>query len=151
MFAGEPTRYGDFIARRLSRWTWRLATRATHLPQLRDSWSRPSDELAASSQSAALEALVDLHTFDPGRLAGLASRAGAVDVRTRTEELTASWFGWPIRTFEAAVNPERLGWRYAMFAYNTWLRLMEIDTRVLSRVVPPQFFYNVLLTGRRPL
>jgi hypothetical protein len=25
-----------------------------------------------------------------------------------TEELTASWFGWPVRTFEAAVRPGAL-------------------------------------------
>ena len=40
-----------------------------------------------------------------------AMRAGAVDVRTVTEELTAALLGWPVRTFEAAVQPgaARLG------------------------------------------
>lgn len=145
VFAGEPTRYGDAVARRLSRVTWEASTRL-----LPSSWRRPSDELARSSADAALEAVVDLHTFDPGGLARMALRAGAADVRIRTEELTAAWFGWPVRTFEAAVRPERLGWPWATFAYTGWRRLMALDSRVLARVVPADLFYNVLVTGRRP-
>lgn len=149
VFAGEPTKLGDWYARRLGRVTWEATTRVTHLPMLRDRWSRPRSELAESSRAAALEAVVDIHTFDPRELAGTAIRAGAVDVRTVTEELTAAFFGWPVRTFEAAVNPERLGWGWSRFAYRSWLRLSAVD-RVLSRVVPQQAFYNVLVTGTRP-
>lgn len=149
VFAGEPTRHGDAIARRLSRLTWAATTRATRLPGLRG-WARPPDELAASSAAAALEAVVDLHTFDPERLARTAMRAGAVEVGTRTDELTASWFGWPVRTFEAAVAPGRLGWGWATFAYRSWLRLSALDERVLAAVVPARFFYNVSVTGTRP-
>ena len=56
-----------------------------------------------------------------------------------------------MRTFEAAVNPERLGWGWSMFAYRSWLRLSAVD-RLLTRahVVPPRFFYNVALTGLAP-
>jgi SAM-dependent methyltransferase len=150
VFAGEPTEHGDWVARRLSRLTWWGATRATRLPLLRDSWARPRAELAASSHAARLEAVVDLHTFDPAGLARVALRAGAIDVRTVTEELTASWFGWPVRTFECAVNPERLGLRWAMFAYRGWQRLSWLDERVLDHVVPDQLFYNVCLTGDKP-
>ncbi|MDX6286983.1 MAG: hypothetical protein QOG53_2468 [Frankiales bacterium] len=145
VFAGEPTRWGDAIARRLSRWTWKATTR--FLPA---DLKRPPDELKASSEAAALEALVDQHTFVPADLARLAVRAGAVDVHTVTEELTASWVGWPIRTVEYAVTPDRLGWKWAMFAYNTWRRLSALDRHVLSRVVPAGLFYNVLITGTRP-
>jgi len=145
VFAGEPTRYGDVIARRLSRLTWETSTRL-----LPTSWRRPEPELARSSADAALEAVVDLHTFDPGQLARMALRAGAVDVATRTEELTASWFGWPARTFECAVRPERLGAPWALFAYTTWQRLMALDSAVLRRIVPAPLFYNVLLTGLKP-
>src|SRR6185503_12744265 len=149
VFAGEPTRYGDFVARRLSRLTWWAATRATRLPWLQD-WSRPQAELDASSRAAALEAVVDLHTFDPAELRGLAERAGAVAVDSRTDELTAAWFGWPVRTFEAAVPPGRLGLGWAMFAYRNWQRLHALDSAVLSRVVPAALFYNVELTGTKP-
>jgi len=146
---GEPTRYGDYVARRLSRATWWAATRATRLPLLRDRWARPQEDLDESSRAAALEAVVDLHTFDPDALARTVERAGAADVRTITEELTAAWFGWPVRTFEYAVNPDRLGWRWAMFAYHGWRRLSAVD-RVLAKVVPAELFYNVSVTGVRP-
>ncbi len=151
VFAGEPTARGDAVARRLSRLTWWAATRVTRLPPLRERWARSPRELSESSAAAALEAVVDLHTFDPDALARTALRAGAVDVHTVTEELTASWFGWPVRTVEAAVRPGALGWNWALFAYKGWLALSALDDKVLSRVVPDELFYNVSLTGTKPV
>ncbi|PZF81619.1 class I SAM-dependent methyltransferase [Jiangella anatolica] len=149
VICGEPTKYGDKVARALSRATWWATTRATHLPGLRSSWARPQEELDESSRAAALESVVDLHTFDPGELTMLVTRAGFTHTRAVTEELTAAWFGWPVRTFEHAVNPDRLGWGWAMFAYKSWLRLSAAD-RVLARVVPRELFYNVSVTALRP-
>jgi ubiquinone/menaquinone biosynthesis C-methylase UbiE len=150
VICGEPTRYGDFVARRLSRATWWLATRLTSLPPLRQRWLRPSAELDESSRAAALEAVVDLHTFDPRGLAATVERAGFRHVRTVTEELTAAWFGWPVRTFEAAVPADRLGWGWRMFAFRSWLALSRVD-RALAHVVPASLFYNVSVTGVKPL
>ena len=150
VFAGEPTEKGDWVARRLSRLTWWAAKKVTHLPPLQEKWARPVAELEESSRAAALESVVDIHTFDPDRLAALALRAGAIDVRTVTEELTASWFGWPVRTFEAAVKPGALGWNWAMFAYKGWLRLSWLDENVMSKIVPDELFYNVCITGTKP-
>jgi ubiquinone/menaquinone biosynthesis C-methylase UbiE len=146
---GEPTQYGDLIARRLSQATWWAATRVTRLPGLRRRWARSAAELTESSKAAALEAVVDLHTFDPDSLARTVQRAGGVEVKTTTEELTAAWFGWPVRTLEHALSRDRLGWRWAMFAYHGWLRLSALD-RVLAKVVPDEFFYNVSVTAVRP-
>jgi ubiquinone/menaquinone biosynthesis C-methylase UbiE len=148
VFAGEPTRYGDVVARRLSRLTWWATARVTRLPGL-SAWRRPRQELDESSRAAALEWVVDLHTFAPAALRRLAIAAGAVDVAVRTEELTAAWFGWPVRTFEAAVPPDKLGWDWAVFAYHGWLRLSALDRR-LARVVPAGLFYNALVTGVKP-
>ena len=61
----------------------------TKLPSL-SAWRRPQEELDESSRAAVLEAVVDLHTFDPDTLARTALRAGAVDVHTVTEELLAA-------------------------------------------------------------
>jgi ubiquinone/menaquinone biosynthesis C-methylase UbiE len=149
VIAGEPTRVGDWYARGLGRITWRATTFLTRLPPLRDRWARPIEELDESSHAAALEAVVDLHTFEPAQLARLAMRAGAVEVRTHTEELTAAFLGWPVRTFEAAVRDGVLGWGWAMFAYRSWQRLSAVD-RMLARVVPDRFFYNVGVTGTKP-
>jgi ubiquinone/menaquinone biosynthesis C-methylase UbiE len=148
VFAGEPTRHGDFIARRLSRFTWWATTRATRLPALA-AWRRPQEELDESSRAAALESVVDIHTFPPAELAATARRAGAVGVKVTTAELTAAWFGWPVRTFECAVPKGKLGMRWANFAVRTWQRLSAVD-RVLERVVPKGLFYNAEITGLKP-
>lgn len=149
VIAGEPTRVGDWYARWLGRVTWKVTTTLTRLPPLRGTWAREQAELDESSRAAALEAVVDLHTFDPDELARTALRAGAVDVETTTEELTAALLGWPVRTFEAAVKPGALGWGWARFAYGSWKRLSALDRR-LSAVVPDALFYNVGITGVKP-
>ena len=149
VIAGEPTTVGDWYARQLGRVTWKATTAITHLPPLRDAWAKDREALDESSRAAALEAVVDLHTFDPQALARTAFRAGAVGVRTKTEELTAAFLGWPVRTFEAAVKPGALGWGWARFAYGSWKRLSAVD-RVLARAVPARFFYNVGITGVKP-
>jgi ubiquinone/menaquinone biosynthesis C-methylase UbiE len=150
VFCGEPTQKGDFVARALSRLTWWTSTRITKLPPFADKWARPEHELNASSREAALESVVDIHTFDPDQLARVALRNGSVDVATVTEELTASWFGWPVRTFESSVKSDALGWGWANFAFGTWKKLESLDRNVLSKVVPDEFFYNVCITGVAP-
>jgi ubiquinone/menaquinone biosynthesis C-methylase UbiE len=147
VFAGEPTRHGDYVARRLSRLTWWATTNVTKMPALAD-WRRPQPQLDEASRVAALEAVVDLHTFPPAELAATARRAGAGAVRVTTTELLAAWFGWPVRTFECAVPREKLGLRWATFALNGWVRLSAVD-RVLEHVVPKGLFYNAEITGRK--
>jgi SAM-dependent methyltransferase len=149
VFAGDPTRIGDWYARRLGRLTWWATTRATRLPGL-GSWRKPQEQLDESSAAAALEAVVDLHTFVPSELRDTARRAGAARVEVKTEELTAAVFGWPVRTFEAAVPEGKLGWGWGMVAYRTWQALSAVDSGVLRHVLPRDLFYNVLVTGVKP-
>lgn len=149
VIAGEPTTIGNWYARHLGRATWETATRVSRLPLLRGTWAREQAELDESSRAAALEAVVDLHTFDPKDLAETARRAGAEDVGTATEELTAAFVGWPVRTFEYAVRRDALGFGWARFAYGSWRRLMKVDA-VLGVLVPQKFFYNVGVTGVKP-
>jgi ubiquinone/menaquinone biosynthesis C-methylase UbiE len=148
VFAGEPTRHGDYVARRLSRFTWWATTNVTKLAAL-SAWRRPQQELDESSRAAALEAVVDIHTFVPSELAALAERNGAERVHVTTSELLASWFGWPVRTFECAVPKAKLGMRWANFALKGWTRLSAVDG-VLERVVPKGLFYNAEITGLKP-
>ncbi len=149
VFAGEPTKIGDRYARKLGQFTWWLTTNVTKLGPL-SAWRRPQSELDESSRAAALEAIVDLHTFDPTELEKVARAAGAANVHAHTEELAAALFGWPVRTFEAAVPQEKLtlGWR--LFAYKAWQRLTWLDENVLRKVAPRDLFYNVLITGTKP-
>lgn len=147
VFAGEPTEHGDYVARRLSHFTWWAATRITRLPALAG-WRRPQVELDESSRAAALEAVVDVHTFAPDDLEATARRCGAVDVRVATSELLASWFGWPVRTFECAVPKDKLGLRWATFALRGWQRLSALDER-LEGIVARGLFYNAEITGAK--
>lgn len=149
VFAGEPTTVGNGYARALSTLTWRITTNLTKLPGL-SGWRRPQAELDESSRAAALEAVVDLHTFAPDELERMARAAGATDIATVSEEFTAAMLGWPVRTFEAAVPPGRLGWGWAMFAFRSWTSLSWVDANVWRRVVPKGWFYNVMITGVKP-
>jgi SAM-dependent methyltransferase len=149
VFAGEPTNIGDRYARKLGQFTWWLTTNVTKARPLQQ-WRRPQEELDESSRAAALEAVVDIHTFDPTRLERLALAAGAVDVEVKTEEFAAALLGWPIRTFEAAVPDSKLTPRWRLFAYYAWLRLTWLDENVLRRVVPRELFYNALIRGTKP-
>ena len=147
VFAGDPTRIGDLYARKLGQATWWATTAVTRLPGL-ESWRRPQVELDESSAAAALEAVVDLHTFVPDELVAMATAAGAADVRVRTEELTAAFLGWPVRTFEAAVPPGKLGFGWARFASGAWKTLSKWDEG-LAWLLPKDLFYNVAVTGRK--
>lgn len=149
VFAGEPSTIGDFYARWMSRATWWATTNITKFGPLQ-SWRRPQEELDESSRAAALEAVVDIHTFDPDDLAGIARSAGATEVKTATEELAAAMLGWPVRTFEAAVPADKLGWGWAGFAFGGWKKMTWLDENVLRKVVPQKFFYNVVVTGVKP-
>jgi ubiquinone/menaquinone biosynthesis C-methylase UbiE len=149
VFAGEPTTVGDFYARKLGQITWKITTEVTKLPLLRE-WRRPQEELDESSRAAALEAVVDLHTFDPADLEAMARSAGAVEVHAATEEFAAALWGWPVRTFESAVPAEKLTWPYRVAQYRAWIGLSWVDEHVLKHVVPRRFFYNAMLTGVKP-
>ncbi len=149
VFAGEPTTVGNGYARALADLTWNVTIRAVKLPGL-GSWRRPQAELDENSRAAALEWIVDLHTFDPHDLERMAADAGAVQVRTSTVEFTAAMLGWPVRTFESTVPPGRLGWGWARFAFTSWKTLSWIDENLWRRVVPKGWFYNVMITGIKP-
>lgn len=149
VFAGEPTTIGNRYARLLGRITWATATRLTKLPGLA-SWRKPQAELDESSRAAALEAVVDLHTFDPAELERMALRAGAIEVRAATEEFASALLGWPMRTLEAAVPNSKLGIRWNFFAFKSWQRLSALDEKILSKVLPRKLFYNVMITGVKP-
>jgi len=148
VFAGEPTTIGNAYARKLGQLTWFLTTKVTKIPAL-SSWRRPQEELDESSRAAALEAVVDIHTFDPAELEQLARGAGGQDVKAVTEEFAAALAGWPIRTFEAAVPQEKLTLRWRLFAYKLWIQLSALDKNVLSKILPRNLFYNVMITGTK--
>ncbi len=136
---------GNVYARNLSTLTWHLSTNITKLPGL-ERWRRPQEELDESSRAAALEAVVDLHTFDPEDLERMATNAGAVEVATASEEFTG--------VHARLADPHLRGFGAA----GDWvgagrIRLQQLDhagagwSQRLASGVPKGWFYNVMVTG----
>ncbi|HYB22471.1 MAG TPA: class I SAM-dependent methyltransferase, partial [Solirubrobacteraceae bacterium] len=145
LFAGEPSRYGD----RLARVPKRAASTIAPL------WRRavgagPAPAPPAGEADAALERVVDIHAFAPGELAQMAAAAGLQDVRITGEELLANWFGWTNRTLEASANPDEVPWAWRQYAYRGYLLLQALDRRLLESRLPPAIFYNLMLAARKP-
>jgi SAM-dependent methyltransferase len=145
MFAGEPSRYGDRLARVPKRAAGALAPL----------WRRALGARAASSQAeaepdAALEGFVDVHAFAPSELARAARAGGFIDLRITGEELLANWFGWTNRTLEATAEPEDVPWAWRQYAYRGYLMLQGLDRRLLESRLPPAIFYNLLVSARKP-
>jgi ubiquinone/menaquinone biosynthesis C-methylase UbiE len=145
LFAGEPSRYGDHLARVPKR----LATAAAPL------WRRAIGAGAAGgghdgAGDAALEGFVDVHAFAPSQLARVARGAGLGEVRVSGEELLANWFGWTNRTLEATAAPEDVPWAWRLYAYRGYLLLQKLDRRLLEPRLPAAIFYNLMLAAVKP-
>jgi len=145
VFAGEPSRYGD----RLARIPKRFATTIAPL------WRRavgadPAPSQDGGSSDAGLERVVDVHAFAPGELSHLARIAGFQDVRVSGEELLANWFGWTNRTLEATADPEQVPWAWRMYAYRGYLTLQDLDRRILETRLPAAIFYNLMIAAHKP-
>jgi ubiquinone/menaquinone biosynthesis C-methylase UbiE len=142
MFAGEPSRYGDHLARVPKRFAtfvaplWRLAIGAARGG-------------AQQQGDGELEGFVDVHAFAPSELARAARGAGLGDVRVSGEELLANWFGWTNRTLEATAEPEEVPWSWRLYAYRGYRVLQELDSRLLESRLPPAIFYNLMLAARK--
>jgi ubiquinone/menaquinone biosynthesis C-methylase UbiE len=145
MFAGEPSRYGDRLARAPKRAAgviaplWRQAIGARSAPPAHD-----------GAKDAALEGFVDVHAFAPAQLLRVARHAGFEEVQVRGEELLANWFGWVNRTLEATADARDVPWGWRQYAYRGYLLLQRVDRRVLESRLPAAVFYNLMLTARRP-
>jgi ubiquinone/menaquinone biosynthesis C-methylase UbiE len=144
LFAGEPSRYGDRLAKVPKRAAttvaplWRRAIRA-----------RPAPPADGGAPEASLESVVDVHAFSPGELSGFAREAGFADVRVTGEELLANWFGWTNRTLEATAHPEDVPWGWRNYAYRGYLTLQSVDRRLLESRLPAAIFYNLILTAQK--
>jgi ubiquinone/menaquinone biosynthesis C-methylase UbiE len=145
-FCGEPSRYGDFLAavpKRTALLTaplWRRLVGA----------SARDYEAEAEHNGHDLEPEVDVHAFSPGDLRRFCDGAGLDDVRVRGEELLASIHGWTVRTLEASAVPDEVPWGWRRFAFRSYMALQRLDNQVLEPRLPPQLFYNLLVSARLP-
>ncbi|MDQ6821636.1 MAG: class I SAM-dependent methyltransferase [Actinomycetota bacterium] len=147
VFAGEPSRVGDRLARTPKRAgaalapAWRAAVRSRPAPRPEKDGGEPEDH--------GLERLVDIHAFSPGELADYARSTGFADVSVRGEELLANWFGWFNRALEASADPADVPMLWRRYAFRGYLLLQRVDELLLEPVLPPAIFYNLLISARR--
>ncbi len=146
-FCGEPSRYGDRIAA--------LPKRAGHL--VAPAWRRlvgaaPAGWLAdgPAEDGHELEPEVDVHAFAPDDLRAFAELAGLERVQLRGEELVANAYGWWLRSLEATADPAEVPFRWRHFAYRSYIALQRLDTSLLEPRLPPELFYNLVLSARKP-
>jgi ubiquinone/menaquinone biosynthesis C-methylase UbiE len=145
-FCGEPSRYGNFLAaipKRTALLTapiWRRLVGA----------SARDHEAEADQNGHDLEPEVDVHAFSPGDLRRFCEQAGLGEVRVKGEELLASIHGWTVRTLEASAEPDEVPWGWRRFAFRSYLALQRLDNQVLEPRLPPQLFYNLLVSARLP-
>lgn len=154
VFAGEPSRYGDRLARVPKRgaaavaplWRRAIGARAAGSVANGNGHGGEPDPHAADH---ALERFVDIHAFAPSDLTAAARAAGFADVCVRGEELVANWFGWTNRVLEATAVPEDVPWGWRQYAYRGYLTLQQLDQRLLEGRLPAAIFYNLLVAGRK--
>jgi ubiquinone/menaquinone biosynthesis C-methylase UbiE len=146
-FAGEPSRYGDTLAALPKRAgltlapVWRRAVGA----KLR---ATPESE---QSEGHSLEGEVDVHAFAPADLRRLLRDAGFEQRHVGGEELLSNAWGWGLRTVESSAEPESISFGWRRFAFNSYIALQKVDTRVLEPYLPAELFYNLLVSARKPL
>ncbi len=146
LFAGEPSLLGDRIARAPKRAALLAAPLWRRALRLRA--AAPHQHEAGHEGDLALEGEVDIHAFRPADLERLAASAGFNDVTVRGEELLANWFGWFNRGLEATAQPETIPTWWRRYAFHGYLLLQRLDSRALEPRLPPDVFYNLLLSAR---
>ncbi|HTR76243.1 MAG TPA: class I SAM-dependent methyltransferase [Solirubrobacterales bacterium] len=146
VFAGEPSRYGDRLAALPKRTGVLVAPAWRRLTGAQERAVAEVDE----SEGHALEGEVDVHAFVPADLRRLVERAGFVDRHVGGEELLANAWGWGLRTVESSAEPDTVPLRWRRFAFQSYIALQKVDTRVLEPHLPAELFYNLLLSARKP-
>jgi ubiquinone/menaquinone biosynthesis C-methylase UbiE len=148
VFCGEPSRYGDRLAAVPKRVGAASAPAWRTLIQAREADGHDRDEECGHDHS--LESEVDVHAFDPGALKSWMREAGFGEIRVQGEELLANMYGWVLRSLESSAEPDDVPYGWRMFAFRSYLALQKVDTAVLEPRLPPQLFYNLLLSARKP-
>ncbi|MEK6277925.1 MAG: class I SAM-dependent methyltransferase [Actinomycetota bacterium] len=145
-FCGEPSRYGDLLAALPKRAAlvvsplWRRAIGA----RMRADFGAPE------ANGEGLEWEVDVHSFSPAELRRMLGGAGFDKTRVQGEELLANLHGWLVRTIESTAEPDDVPRRWRLFAFRSYLALQRLDNALLESRLPPELFYNLVLSARKP-
>jgi ubiquinone/menaquinone biosynthesis C-methylase UbiE len=145
-FCGEPSRYGDLLAAVPKR----AALAASPLWRRAMGANRRVDGAPDPDGGSLLESQVDVHSFAPTEIRRMLLASGFERPRVRGEELLANVFGWGVRTLESTAEPDDvpMGWR--TFAFRTYMTLQRLDGALFEPRLPPELFYNLVLSARKP-
>jgi ubiquinone/menaquinone biosynthesis C-methylase UbiE len=145
-FCGEPSRYGDRLAALPKRLAYRAAPAWRAVMRADERGALPPGE----ANGHGLEAEVDVHSFTPESLRRRLREAGFEQPQLRGEELLANAWGWGLRTVESTAEPESVPAAWRWFAFGSYLALQRVDSGLLEPRLPPELFYNLLLSARLP-
>jgi hypothetical protein len=59
-------------------------------------------------------------------------------------------YGWWLRTIESTADPDLVPHGWQVFAFRSYLALQKADGRVFEPRLPPELFYNLLVSARKP-
>ena len=86
----------------------------------------------------------------PSQLRDLIGAAASARSSLRGEELVANAYGWWLRTLESSAEPDQVPFSWRHFAYRSYMALQRVDTSLLEPRLPPELFYNLVLSARKP-
>lgn len=150
VFAGEPSRFGDRLARIPKSAALAMAPLWRTLLGAAPADSEGAHVDPQEHLDHELESEVDIHAFVPSDLRRVAAGAGFTEVAVRGEELLANWFGWFNRGLEATAAPDDVPMRWRRYAFHGYLALQRLDAWALEPRLPAALFYNLLLSAQRP-
>ena len=147
LFAGEPSRAGDRLARVPKRFAgtiaplWRAALRARPAGWADNgSGARPTRRWRASS------------TCTRSSPANCASSPAAPAWSKCASAARSCWptgLAGPTARLEATAEPDDVPWAWRQYAYRGYLVLQELDRRLLEPRLPAAIFYNLMLSARK--
>ncbi|HEY8466527.1 MAG TPA: class I SAM-dependent methyltransferase [Solirubrobacterales bacterium] len=152
-FCGEPSRHGDRLAaipKRLGAAMAPLWRRVVGASARNGAGAHAGHEHEHEAEGHALEAVVDVHAFEPDDLRRLIADAGFERIHLGGEELLANVWGWWLRTLEATAEPEEVPLRWRQFAFHSYIALQRVDVALLEPRLPAGLFYNLVLSARKP-
>lgn len=150
VFCGEPSANGDRLAALPKRGggaiapLWRRAVGAS--ARRNNGGGRDAD----CDHDHGLESEVDVHAFDPALLTSFFERAGFEQTRVKGEELLSNMYGWVLRTVESSAEPEGIPYGWKRFAFRSYIALQRVDNAILEPHLPPEIFYNLVISARKP-
>ena len=129
------------------------AGRDDRRPRLAHRGRRPPARVSPRPRSPTATRSRARSTSTPSRrptCAACCATRGFEQRRVCGEELLANAWGWSLRTLESSAEPESVSWSWRKFAFNSYIALQKVDSRLLEPRLPAELFYNLLASGRRP-